>query len=263
MKSIADLKIKYLAWLNQHCSQKPLVYFRVTFAAVWLVYDVLDLWLGGTQSSFWGVVDPAVHLQITLAQIVLIVCEVGLITGWMPSVLMFTAFIARAFEAWCFPVNDFLYFCVVALLFSFADSVYDPNRPERPRWPRDVLMFQTGWIYFCTALLKLNPAFLSGGDFFVRQNYLAALFGWPYPDFYLKIISGLSGNSVLAWMGVAGEFSMSILCFAWLKYPARRRYLRPALIVGVIAIHGFAAVTLNVFFFGASMIAQIVCLTRE
>jgi hypothetical protein len=248
-------------WTQATCPRSPYVYFRISFAATWLLYDVLDLALGGTQGFFWGVPSPSVHRGIFVAQLLLIGLETGLLFGLLARWLAFALFLVRLYEASLFPLNDFLYFCVAALLLSQCDCGNGSLTENVPAWPREVFVLQTSWIYFSTALLKLNSYFLSGGDLYVRQNYLASALHWPYPAFYEHWISTLVGNALLAWAGVAAEISMAGLLLAWWFYPAHRRRLHLAVFSLALAIHGFGAIALNVFFFGASMFLQVALFT--
>ena len=243
-------------WITLETPLRPLVLFRNTFAAIWLLYDLIDLVTGQTQN--WSLVTqgfPVTGLRISLC--VLIACEAGLLLGWRPRTMAFCAFLARGFEAWIFGLNDFYYFSVAALILTQFDY-------EKPRaWPRDVLILQTAWIYFASALLKASQPFLSGGYYFVRQNYVAAVLPLPFPDFYRSFISTLQGNSVLAYATVVSEMSLALTLIAWWAWPDRRVRLRIVAIALAVGIHGFAACTADVFFFGASLVAQIALLTYE
>jgi hypothetical protein len=256
---------EFRRWVEKTTSASPLVRFRIAFAAIWLVYDILDVALGGTRGSFWSVGDPS-SLRILLgSQLSLIAIEAALLIGWRPRLMAFLAFAARAFEARLFMLNDFLYYCVAALLLANARTAGSlrkgPAEAQVPAWPRDVFVLQTAWVYFATALLKLNTPWLSGGDLYVRQNYLAAAHHWLYPGFYARWISGLGFNSTLAWMACFFELTLSVVLLLWWLKPKHRPLtgrLATALVVG---IHGFAALALNVYFFGASMISQVALLT--
>jgi hypothetical protein len=256
---------KLAAWLNSTCRRTPLIRFRIAFALIWLSYDILDLFFGGTRGFFWAARGSTISNDLAVIQVILIFCQLGMIFG--PNVRAFTlaAFAARGFECLIFHLNDFFYYSVTALILSQCDC----DKPKTPgasdltarAWPRDIFILQTAWIYFATALLKLGPTFLSGGDLFVRQTYMEAS-GWPYPEFYRNWIATLSHDSILAWLGVLGEMSLSIVLFAWLYFKTQRRWLRWAAISIVVGIHSFGALCLNVFFFSLSMVAQVIYLTQ-
>jgi hypothetical protein len=138
-----------------------------------------------------------------------------------------------------------------------------PNQDPAPSWPRDVLVLQTAWIYLCSAIFKMNPSFLSGGDLFARQNYLAEVLPLPFPGLYRNWIQDLSHDAVLAWTGIVLEMILAAVLFFWWYCPKRRRPLRKIAIGLALAIHGYAALALNVFFFSASIVAQIIFMTLE
>jgi len=240
---------RFRAWTAAEIPGGGVRAFRVAFAATWLVYDVLDLSLKGTAGSFsLGAVPPHPLWGLALLQCGLIAAELGLLIGRRARAFAFAAFVLRAAEACLyFHLNDFYYFSVVALILSQARLERAPARELA--WPRDVLLAQTAWIYFATALLKTSRVWLSGGHLFVRHQYLLAAWPWPYPAPYRALVSTLSGNAVLAWMGVIGEFTLAAL----LAFRGPRR----AAIALCVALHGYAALALNVWFFGPSMVAMV------
>ena len=148
-----------------------------------------------------------------------------------------------AFELTVFPFNDFYYYIVVCLLLAI---------PGNPRWRHDVLLLQTAWIYAATALLKVNADWLSGGHLFVRAGYLWNAGGWPHIGAFRACSESLACTAVLARGAVAGELLLAALLFA--------RRGRPLAIALAVGIHLFAALMLNVWFFGASMVAQVALL---
>lgn len=239
---------RFERWTRAETPADPIRRFRIAFASIWLVYDVLDIAFHGTAVTQWIGGRPTGLL--TALQALLVVSELGLLLGLRPRACALAAFFLRAVVAWkFFALNDFFYFCVTALVL--AQFRLEGDREQG--WPRDVLIWQTAWIYFATALLKTSRVWLSGGHLFVRQEYLAAT-GWPYPAFYRSFISALAGNAILAWMGIAMEFLLA----GMLLFRAPRRW---ALALAV-AVHGFAALTVNVWFFGASMIAKVAFLLQ-
>jgi len=247
-------------WTRAEMARRPLVLFRVAFALVWLVYDVIDF----TQRQTLGIVDFSKfqmnHTFFTAAQLTVIVCELGLLIGFKARWFAFGACLARGVMAYFFGLNDFLYYSVVAFILSQADCE-NASSPKALAWPRDVLILQTAWIYFSTAFLKLNPLFTTGGDLYVRQNYIARTVFFYYPEFYLKWISDIGNNAVLAWGAIVGEFTLAALLFIWWFKPKRRKELRRGVILLACCIHLYAAYFLDVFFFGASMLAQVILLT--
>ena len=69
---------------------------------------------------------------------------------------------------------------------------------RRPRWVRDALIVQFGWIYVATGVLKLNPDWLDGGQLFVRTQYLAISHGWPYPEALSRAFTSLAFDAKLS-----------------------------------------------------------------
>lgn len=260
MNSIAQ---KFKVWTQSTCSRKCLRHFQIAFASVWLTYDLFDLFLGGTESVLWLAPTPELRQTLKLLQCILIVSQLNIIFGIQTKIFTIALFLARGFQGFLFPINDFFYGAVIALILIPAQ--WDEVSPDGqvPAWPRDVLILQTAWIYFATALLKLGPSFISGGDLYVRQNYLSKFLNWPFPVFYQRWISTLPGNAVLSWTAISLELVLSVFLFLWWKKKDLRDTLRPLSVALVIAIHGFAALTTNVFFFGFSMVAQVFLLTRE
>jgi hypothetical protein len=259
--SIQELQLKWNRWLSATCPREGFIYFRVAFATIWLIYDLLDVSVGGARGFFWSVLDPGVFDRLLACQVFLIICEVGLITGRKTREFAFAAFLARSYQSYMFPLNDFLYYSVAALILSQCDCEGPKSEPARA-WPRDVFILQMAWMYFATALLKLSPTFLSGGDLYVRQNYMGAN-GWPYPQFYRNWVSFLPHDAELAWLGIAGEFTLAILLFSWWYFPKYRTRLKQASTVMALAIHAFGIVFLNVFFFSLSMVVSVVLLLQK
>lgn len=236
-------------WASAEMDGRPVRLFTRFFTAVWLAYDILDVALGGTAATRWSFPDPGWSRGLLAIQLGLIVSESALLAGFPARGALLAAAILRASEAlFFFPLNDFYYAALTAfLLLPFRHQARDWA------WPRDLLLWQAAWMYFCTALWKLNPVWLSGGHLFVRHGYLAAALHWPYPVFYARFVSTLGGNAVLAGLAVLGEFILAVLL--------ARRGPRRWIVVLAAAVHGYAAAALNVWFFGLSMVAQVAFLT--
>jgi len=249
---------RFSRWVAAETSPRAIARFRIAFAAIWLVYDAIDLFTGATAHQL-DPVDPfPAAWALRGLQLVLVFGECALLLGVRPRTAALVCAGARAVVAWrFFPLNDFLYFSVTALLLALARSggamALGARAEERvPRWPRDLLVLQAAWIYFASGLLKLNPVWLSGGHLFVRLQYLGAARNWPYPHLFGRCAASLACESVLAWCGAGAEVLLAVLLAAGV----RRRFVVPL----AIGIHGFAAAALNVFFFGASMVAQVALL---
>lgn len=255
---------KFNTWITKTESAQELLVFQTVFAVIWLGYDLLDLSVGGTESFLWLMPETSLRHLLKLFQVLLIVSEINLVFGIQPKLFSVVFFLARASQAAFFPINDFFYGAVTSFLLipvAWLKTSEGHPEPQVPTWIREVLIFQTAWIYFATAFLKLGPSFISGGDLYVRQNYLAKFLHWPYPDFYLKWIATLPANQILAWSAIGLEFALALVLFlGWKKPPARKTLRRLALVL-VFSIHSYAALTTNVFFFGFSMIAQVALLT--
>ncbi|MEO5969885.1 MAG: hypothetical protein ABIQ95_08155 [Bdellovibrionia bacterium] len=264
MNSIAHkfgIKESFKNWLQDTDSSYAVTRFRKVFAAIWLTYDLIDLTLGGSQAPFWFYADRTVTHQIVACQVGLILCELSLLFDFKPRRALVLAFLLRGFEAYLFPLNDYIYYCVTALLLAHFDSSFLGKKGQGQVWVRDLMVWETAWIYFSTAFLKLNPSWLTGGDLYSRQMFQISSHNWPYPSFYKNLVSGLPMNAILAWMAVAGEFSLALVLGYWCL--AGKRKHRVSLVAGalVISIHGFAAIMMNVWFFSASMMAQVLFLT--
>ena len=231
-------------WTAAGAPDDSVLRFRRIFGLVWLTYDVLDLALGGTDGSLHVLTDGRTPALMAI-QAGLILAESGMVMGRPSSGHLFAGLSAvlRGFALAFFPVNDFFYFTVVAVLLAV---------PGNPRWRRDVLLAQTAWIYGATAVLKLTDVWLSGGHLFVRFGYLWDGLGWPHLASLRACTESLRCLSVVAWGAVLAELALATLLIT-------RRAPRLAIALAV-GIHLFAALALNVWFFGASMIAQVACL---
>ena len=254
---IDNHRSRFLNWITSTSEQKSIIYFTRVFAAIWLVYDIIDVSRSQMLTNFWFLglqVSPQV---VIYTQVTTIVCEVGMLIGYYPRLFALGACLARASFAYRFPMNDYLYFSVTTLILSQYDYA------ERKTWLRDVLVLQTAWIYFSSAIMKMNPAFLSGGDLYARQNYLAAVLPIPYPAFYRAWIADIHHDAILAWLGIGMELLLPALLLSWWLLPNRRKILRLSAIFLAAGVHLYAAFALNVFFFGASILAQVFFITMD
>ena len=250
MNSIAT---KFNFWIKETISNRPLKIFRIVFAAIWLVYDLLDFSFGELSRNFVVDANPPLH-ALAICQVLLIICELGLLLGWRARFFAFLCFGFRFWEASFFDLNDYFYFCTTALILSQCE-ISNGKNAQTPKWSRDVLIIQTGWIYFASALLKLNPLWLSGGDLFTRFRILSFDLGWLYPEFMKKMVFSMPFDSALAWFTVIAEFGIAILLFT--------RWSKRTLFILTMGVHLTAALTLNVWFFGASLISQVVILNLK
>ncbi len=244
-------------WFDHDSDDLGLLWFRSAFGLVWLAYDLCDLLCSGTAiCSYWpsGVFGAPYSLQ--LLQLGLLACEVAMICGSYALIAPLLAAALRTLEVWWFlQLNDFYYFIVVALLLSqvFSGSAWKrPSVARLPGWVRDALRWQTAWIYLATGTLKLNTAWLSGGHLHVRHAYLAEVARWPYPRALVPWLTRLPVDAGLAWAAAASELALGALVAAG----------RPAAAILVLAtgIHAYGALGTNVWFFGASMVAQVALL---
>jgi len=251
-------------WISKEISNKYLIFFRIAFSSIWLTYDLIDFSKSETLKFIWFYRLPVRSNIVVSLQVLLILFEFGLLLGWHPRKMSFGAFLSRAFLSYFVTLNDFFYFSIVALILSVCDTEGWPNKPKQiAGWPRDILVLQTAWIYFSSSILKMNPSFLNGSDLFVRQNYELAILPMYYPAFFRSFLSTLWGNSILSWAAVLMEGGLAIALFTWLIFPRFRKFSRLLALLLATGIHGYAAYTLNVFFFGASMIVQVAFLTKE
>jgi hypothetical protein len=241
--------------MDREVDDPGILWFRSAFGAVWLVYDLCDLLCAGTATVSWwaaGVLGAPPALQIL--EIGLIACEAAMVRGASALVAPLLAAALRGVEAYYFlRLNDFYYFIVVALLLSQVPPGAPWQRRSAgkvPGWTRDAMRWQTAWIYLATGTLKLNTAWLSGGHLEVRHEYLIHVVGWPYPRALVPFLSNRSVNAGLAWMAAIAEITLGALVL--------RGRPRAAILALAAGIHGFAALAMNVWFFGASMILQVV-----
>jgi hypothetical protein len=168
---------------------------------------------------------------------------------WISALIAAAARAAEGFVV--FPLNDFFFVSIIDVYLAHSDG--GPLRTgARPKWVRDALLVQLGWVYLATAILKLSPDWLGGGHLFVRVQYLARSHDWPYPPRLLALLGSLAVDAALAKVAVVLEFALSALLFA------RRPYWLGAALA--LCLHGFGALVTNVWFFSASMLAAVLIL---
>ncbi|HTB76110.1 MAG TPA: HTTM domain-containing protein [Polyangiaceae bacterium] len=244
---------RFERWLASEDDGPAVAIFRSVFASIWVVYDVIDLGWGMTERSrVWFPHDRSAGLMAL--QCVLIVSGATLALGrhvWISGMIGAVARTAQALIF--FSLNDFFFASVVYLLLAHSDGGPFASEPaRRPRWVRDALIAQLGWIYLATGVLKLNPDWLDGGQLFVRTQYLVTSHGWPYPAALTRAMTSLAFDSTLSKIGAASEIALGVAMLARGPY-----WLAVAL---AVAIHAFGALVTNVWFFPASMAAGVVLL---
>jgi hypothetical protein len=248
---------RLLTWVDERLPAAPLHTFRQVFGAIWLVYDLLDIALKGTA---WGRdwLGP-VPADLVVLQVVCIGCELAMVTQRHARLACGVAAAARFIIAFrFFRLNDFFFLGVACLLLAFL-----PDRPRQsgatpiaPRWLVDVLRWQTAYVYLATSLLKVNEVFLGGGHLYVRHAYLAEVWNWPYPGLVRDVLENKRFDAAMGWTTVLAEGALAALLFL-----PRPRIRRHAVWLAVF-VHGFAALFVNVWFFGATMIALVWCVSR-
>jgi hypothetical protein len=248
---------RFERWLDADDDSPALANFRRVFAAIWLAYDVIDLGWGMTERArVWFPHDRTPGL--VALQALLVVSGAVLATGRYVWASGMVAALARGAEAFVFfPLNDFFFASVVYLLLAHSSGgPFEGDGPgaarRRPKWVRDALIVQLGWIYVATGVLKLNPDWLDGGQLFVRTQYLATSHGWPYPATLERALRSLSFDATLSKVGAASEIVLGVAMFARRPY-----WVAVALAIGV---HAFGAFITNVWFFPASMAAGVILL---
>ena len=244
----------WLKWLDRDVSANKLNQFRTVFALVWLTYDVCDIWADGT----WTCLNllQRLHPEVSPARPVqglLVAAELGLLSGRFPALFCLVAAALRFYQTTTyFWLNDFFYYGLTALLMGIAylDGDVLSKSPARVKaWMVDVMRVQLGFIYLATAVMKLNPSWLSGSHLHVRVSYLHKAVDWPYPDVFLRCMNDKPCASAHAWTAVLLESLLGVLV-------ASGRFPRLSLFLAV-GIHGFAVATTNVWFFGASIVAHV------
>ena len=257
MSTATPVLERFERWLDAQDDGKAVAAFRRVFASIWVAYDVVDLGWGMTERSrvwFPHDRDP----RLVALQVVLVASGILLALGRWVWVSGTVAAVARAIEAFVFfSLNDFFFASVVYLLLAHAEGgpfAGPPARPAptRPRWVRDVLILQLGWIYLATGILKLNPDWLDGGQIFVRTQYLATSHGWPYPEALSRAFTSLAFDANLSKVGAASEIVLGVTMLARGPY-----WLAGMLAIGV---HAFGALVTNVWFFPVSMAAGVLLL---
>jgi Vitamin K-dependent gamma-carboxylase len=245
------LEERFERWLDAQDEGARVVIFRGVFAAIWLVYDLIDLAWGMTERArIWFPHDRSPGL--VGIQVVLVVSGALLASGryvWASGMVAAAARVAEAFVF--FALNDFFFVSVVYLLLAHSEGGPFARKGggRRPKWVRDVLIVQLGWIYLATGVLKLNPDWLDGGQLFVRTRYLATSHGWPYPERFARALASLAFDATLSKVGAASEIALGVTMLARGPY---------WLAVGLaVAIHAFGVVATNVWFFPLSMAAGV------
>jgi Vitamin K-dependent gamma-carboxylase len=182
---------------------------------------------------------------------VLIACGVQLVRDRRPFAYGLLAVSARFVETYQYGLNDFYYYMVMMLLMAHGDG--GPfEKGKRPLWVRHALLAQLAWVYFATAVLKLNADWIGGGQLFARTAYLVRGFDWPYPSLVRHAMESLHFCAILAYIAVIGELLLALVL------SARRPYWLG--VVLAVGIHGFAMVITNVWFFSVSNIVAVTLL---
>jgi hypothetical protein len=223
---------------------------RRWFAGLWLVYDLIDSLAGGIEHAReWMPHPPSLTLAVVHA--VLLACGVQLVRDRSPFVYGLISAGARLVETSQYGLNDFYYYALLMLLMAHGDG--GPfETGKKPLWVRHALLAQLAWIYFATAVLKLNADWLGGGQLLARTEYLVLGFDWPFPSFVRHALQSTRFCAVLSSMAVGAELLLAFVL------AARRPYWLGVLLV--TGIHGFAMVMTNVWFFSVSNIVAVTLL---
>jgi hypothetical protein len=249
---------RFTRWVDAEDTGRRVDAFRVAFAAIWLVYDSLDLVLGTTERSLDWFPHPR-DPGLVVVQVVLIATGVMLIWGRGVWAFGMTAAAARAVEGHVyFPLNDFFLGSVFLLLV--AHSTGGPFREggaravdrRRPKWVHDALLAQLAFIYAATAILKMNPDWLGGGHLFVRTQYLRVNWNWPYPAWLEQGLAIPAFDALLSKLAIVLELGLSGVLLVRGPY-----WLGVAL---ALAVHVFGAFITNVWFLSFTMVASVVLL---
>ena len=234
--------------------------FARGFAAIWGLHDLLDLIFGGSTPLTLGPLPAALRLLRLSILLTLLGAQAGLLLWRLPRAMAALAWLARGLQAVLTPLNDYTYGCAMLLFCGLAP------RPPAPLWGQSLhrlLLWQTAWIYAATGLLKLSPHWLSGGHLWVRQMHLLCHAGWPYPALLRPCITSLACTQRLALLGVGTELLLAAL-LAQIAWQPRGRRWRGAVAVALAAgLHLGAALSVDVFFFGASMVWQVACVVWQ
>src|SRR5258708_2841074 len=121
----------------------------------------MDLLLGTTEHARnWF--PHARDGRLVAIQLGLVVCGIDLLINRRVYVVAMMAAGLRLIEGLVFfHLNDFYFYSITLLLLAHGDG--GPfERGIRPLWVRRALLWELGWIYFATAVMKLNPHWLGG-----------------------------------------------------------------------------------------------------
>lgn len=247
---------RFRSWTTSTIDASRFLLLRKIFTAIWILYDVSDLLLHGATTVGWRLHGSPLIQYYTILQIVLVIFETAIFFSFHPRLFAFACLLCRGCIASYWPLNDFLFYCIIMLIFSLCKTEHQ----RVSKWPIDVLNAQIAWVYFSTAVLKINPAWMTGGGLYVRIQEAKMFLGRAYPQFIESIFSDLTYLSILARIAIIGELAVSLLLLYCLTTPNANRYARYLLCFLVCCIHIFAAITVNVLFFGAVMISMVVIL---
>ncbi len=231
---------------------------RRQFAALWLVHDGIDWLWQGSLPLFLGPLPQSFQLLRGLLVAARLSRQAAGGLGIAPAGVCSVARLARGLQAIYFtPLNDFTYVCVMWTFWALVEA------PQSSRFAlRRCMGLQVAWIYFASALLKLSPTWLSGSHLWVRQQHLFEHLGWPLPQCLRPLVQSLAVARAEAFCGVAAEAALAAL----LLHISLRRQARPwcgrLACALALAVHGAGALLGNVWFFGPSMLLQVVLLSR-
>jgi hypothetical protein len=258
------IESRFDEWINRRIPGRDLMRFRTAFALIWVIYDCIDFATGQTLGFINGMMPGSNAGLLDWIQVALIACGVLVVLGVRARTFLAVGVLMRLAESYFFPLNDFFYQAVIGSILCALDFDGARKNPGSvSAWPRTVLLLQTAWIYFASAILKLNPSFLSGGDLVVRHQHQLAVSLLPYPDFFRSGVSSLTVNQAMAWATVIFELALPVVLLLATMGKRPQKGFRWAVLTLAILIHGYAAFGLNVFFFSASLLAQIYFLSRE
>jgi hypothetical protein len=251
VSSLSSVRDRIEGWLGREDRDRSVARFRRVFAGIWVVYDSIDLLLGATEHARNWFPHPR-ETGLIAIQLALVVCGVQLLRERRTYAFAMIAAALRLLEGLAFfNLNDFYFYSITMLLLAHGDG--GPfEQGKRPLWVRHALLVELGWIYFATALMKMNPDWMGGGHLYVRTEYLSRALGWPYPTPLRAAFQSLAVDAVLARLAIAAELALALVLWA------RRPYWLGVLLV--VCIHAFGTIVTNVWFFSASTITAVVLL---
>lgn len=241
----------FARWISAEDDALAVSKLRRVLCVVMIVYDTVDLLTGSIDRALDWFPHPR-DTSFMALHVGLIVSNLVLLSGRQTYLAGIASASLRFLETRLFPLNDFHFFTVATFMLAHERGLPFGEGPKNPKWVRDVLRWQAGYVYLATAWLKLGHAWISGGEMFVRTSYLKLGHDWPYPAFLARGLDDMTTCAVLSWIALGFEILLGILLLV-----GRPWWMAVAL---VLAIHSGGLYFGNVWFFTVVMISTVTIL---